>query len=298
MTQVNLSAQGFRLSVAPDFGANITGLDWIDEAGRAVSILRSCSDDQLVPHAPSPVGCFPMAPFANRIDGGIFAFGGRTHRLPVNRPDENVAIHGLSRFERFERISQTDSSLRLLHRCRHDVFSYDLVQAIKLDPSGVSVQLTILNRGDRMPFGLGLHPYFVREEAASLQFHASSLSQAEERHLPSRFISSHSGPPFAAGALLDGLEDFDGHYAGWEPRRVVLERPGAGIRVSLCATDAFSNLHVYVPPGGDAVCIEPVSHVPNVHNQAKLASFGDLVELNSGDALSGSMHVSVSQLRA
>jgi aldose 1-epimerase len=298
VTRVDLSAHGFRLSVAPDFGANITGMDWIDETGRWVSILRSCGEDQLVPHAPSPVGCFPMAPFANRIDGGNFAYGGRTHRLPVNRPDENVAIHGLSRFEPFERLSQTDSSLRLLHRCRRGVFSYDLVQTIQLDPSGVSVRLTILNRGDRMPFGLGLHPYFVREEAASLQFHASSLSQADERHLPSRFISSHLGPSFAAGARLEGLDDFDGHYAGWKPRRVALKRPGAGIRVSLSATEAFSNLHVYVPPGGDTVCIEPVSHVPNVHNQTKLASFGTLVELNSGDALSGSMHVSVSRLTA
>jgi aldose 1-epimerase len=296
MTRIVLSAHGFRLSVAPDFGANITGMDWIDEAGRVVPILRTCNDDQLVPHTPSPVGCFPMAPFANRIDGGIFSFGGRIHVLPVNRPDENVAIHGLSRFESFDLISHTDSTLSLLHRYRGDVFAYDLAQEFRLDPSGVSTQLTIINQGDRMPFGLGLHPYFVREETARLHFRASFLSQAEERHLPARFISSQSGPKFSAGALLDELDDFDGHYASWEPRCAVLDRPGAGIRVILSAAGAFSNLHVYVPPGGGFVCIEPVSHVPDVHNRTILAGFGDLVSLETGDVLSGSMHVSASQL--
>lgn len=296
MTQIVLSAHGYRLSVAPDFGANITGLDWTDRMGRVVPILRACNDDQLVPHTPSPVGCFPMAPFANRIDGGIFSLGGRIHVLPVNRPDENVAIHGLSRFEPFDLISLTDSTLRLIHRYRGDVFAYDLIQEFRVDPSGVSTQLTIINQGDRMPFGLGLHPYFVREEAARLHFHALSVSQAEERHLPARFIPCHAGPEFATGSPLDELDDFDAHYAGWEPRRAVLDRPGADIRVTLSAAGAFSNLHVYVPTGGGLVCIEPVSHVPDVHNRTMLTGFGDLVTLRTGDGLSGSMNISASQL--
>src|SRR4051812_20960832 len=102
MERIVLAAYGYQLSVAPKYGANIIGCDWTNRAGRSVPILRACEDDHLLPNMPSPVGCFPMAPFANRIDGGTFLFEGRVYALPINRPDENVAIHGLSRFAFFD----------------------------------------------------------------------------------------------------------------------------------------------------------------------------------------------------
>jgi aldose 1-epimerase len=296
MERIVLSAYGYQLSVSPKFGANIIGLDWTNRAGRLVHILRACEDDQLLPNMPSPVGCFPMAPFANRIDGGTFPFEGRIHVLPINRPDENVAIHGLSRFATFDVLSQTASTLSLMHRYRGDVFAYDLTQEFRIDPSGVSVQLTIINHGKRMPYGLGFHPYFMRDGAAQLQFCASAMSQAEERHLPARFIAPQSGPEFSAGAHLDGLDEFDAHYAGWDPRQAILHRPEAGIRVTLSAVGAFTNLHIYVPPGGSLVCIEPVSHVPDVYNRPMLAEYGKLTILRPGDTLNGSMHLSVLNL--
>jgi aldose 1-epimerase len=236
-----------------------------------------------------------MAPFANRIDGGVFTFADRVHVLPVNRPDENVAIHGLSRFEPFETLSQTDSTLVLLHRHRGDVFAYDLVQDVQIDPSGVAVRLTLVNRGRTMPFGIGLHPYFVRGEGARLQLSASARSVSDGRYLPIRFEAAGSGPEFVGGACLDGLEGYDAHYAGWQPRSAVLERPDAGIKVMITAAEAFSNVHVYIPPSGELICIEPVSHVPDIHNRTTLSEFGKLSVLEPHGVLRGSMVLSVSQ---
>jgi aldose 1-epimerase len=294
MERIVLSAYGYRLSVSPKFGASIMGLDWSGGRGRSVPILRACEDDHLLPNRPPPVGCFLMAPFANRIDGGAFSFDGRTYVLPINHPGENVAIHGLSRFASFDIVSQTASTLNLMHCYRGDVFAYDLFQECRVDRSGISVQLAIHNRGKRMPFGLGLHPYFIREQRTQLLFCASAMSQSEERHLPARFVPSRLGPDFSAGTQLDALDSFDAHYSGWDVRQATLHRPEIGIQVTLSAEGAFTNLHIYVPPGGELVCIEPVSHVPDVHNRQALAEHGNINILDPGGKLSGSMRLSVS----
>jgi aldose 1-epimerase len=76
----------------------------------------------------------------------------------------------------------------------------------------------------------------------------------------------------------------------------VLDRPEAGVAVTVSASGVLSNLHVYVPPEGGLVCIEPVSHVPDVHNRTALATFGDLNILEPKAVLSGSMHLNVSSL--
>jgi aldose 1-epimerase len=293
MARVVLSGHGYWIAVNPDYGANVTGMAWRGRSRATIAILRTCADEALLPGIASPVGCFPMAPFANRIDGGNFPFAGEVHALPINRPDENVAIHGLSRFESFETVSHTESTIALLHQYRGDVFAYDLLEEVQIDPSGVSITLTIVNTGEPMPFGIGLHPYFVREADARLRFGAEVMSQTRERYLPDHFVAARLGPGFSDGACLEGLKGFDAHYAEWRPQQAVLDRPEAGIAVTLRASGAFSNLHVYVPPEGGLVCIEPVSHVPDVHNRRALATFGDLKILEPGAALRGSLHLSV-----
>ena len=122
------------------------------------------------------------------------------------------------------------------------------------------------------------------------------MSQPEERHLPARFVPSRLGPGFSAGTQLDALDNFDAHYSGWDVRKAVLHRPKVGIQVALSAEGAFTNLHIYVPPEGDLICIEPVSHVPDVHNRPMLAEYGNIDILHPGDKLSGNMRISVSNI--
>src|SRR3546814_2985329 len=139
MPSVVLSAHGYRLAVNPRSGGSITGLAWRHPAGAETGILRACRDDQLVPGGSSPLGCFPMAPFANRIDGGVFRHDGTSYELPVDRPEEQVAIHGLSRFAPFSVELRTESRLRLVHHHRGDVFAYDLSQEFVLGPNGLDL---------------------------------------------------------------------------------------------------------------------------------------------------------------
>jgi aldose 1-epimerase len=139
-----------------------------------------------------------------------------------------------------------------------------------------------------MPFGIGLHPYFVRDEGARLKFRARVRFVSDSRNLPMRAIAAVDGPDFRQGVLLQDLPWFDSHYAQWEPRTAFLERPDAGLSVTISARGVFRNLHVFAPHASDFVCIEPVSHVPDVANRRPFASLGDLHFLSPGESLSGS----------
>ena len=179
---VTLAAHGYRLSVSPLHGASLTELTWQAKSGE-VSILRPCDASTLSIGEPSPVGCFVMAPFANRIDGGVFTYDGRRHTLAINRPEEDVAIHGLSRLAPFEIVDHTGDKAQLLHRHRGDVFAYDLLQTIRIGQRGVRIDLRVTNRdAERMPFGIGLHPYFVRDEGARLKFRARVRFVSDSRN--------------------------------------------------------------------------------------------------------------------
>jgi aldose 1-epimerase len=297
MSRITLAAHGYELAVNRDYGANLTALRWRHPDGRLIDILRSCDDTALIPGEPSPVGCFPMAPFANRIDGGRFSHAGRDYALPINRPQDRCAIHGFSRFAAFEIISQGEGAISLLHRHRGDIFAYDLVQDIVIDARGLAVRLAVTNRGAAMPFGVGLHPYFRLEAGARLRFKATLRSQSDDRYLPLLFVSAQTAPDLGGGIALSDVAGFDAHYSGWQPRLVALERPSAGLSIKVRGEEAFSNLHLYVGPDRDFVCIEPVSHVPDAHNRSDLAQHGKLAVLGQGEVLAGTMRISVSEMK-
>ena len=288
---ITLVGHGYRLSVSPLHGASLTELTWQATTGE-VSILRACDASTLSVGEPGPVSCFVMAPFANRIDGGVFTHEGCRHALPINRPEENVAIHGLSRLAPFEIVDHTDNSAKLLHRHRGDVFAYDLLQTLQIGTRGVHIGLRLTNRDTkRMPFGIGLHPFFVRDEGTRLTFRARVRFVSDNRNLPTRAIAAADGPDFRQGVLLRDLPWFDSHYTQWEPRTALLERPDAGLSVTISAWGAFRNLHVFTPYASDFICIEPVSHVPDVANRRQFSPLGDLYFLSPGESLSGTFAI-------
>jgi aldose 1-epimerase len=72
----------------------------LPEAGGALTRLTLAGRDLVVP-VPADAdpnrgfhGAFLMAPWTNRLDGGRIVVDGAEHRMPINRPDENTALHG------------------------------------------------------------------------------------------------------------------------------------------------------------------------------------------------------------
>lgn len=264
-----LEAGDYRLEVAPERGASILRAEW---RGRPI----------LVPPEGWPAmksGCFVMAPFANRIADGRFTWRGRDRQLPLNSPDEGMASHGFVR----------DHPWRV---AGEGVFVLDwggnwpfrIEQRIEVTPGGIAIGLSLHNTGDaEMPFGIGLHPWFFRPEGTRLVFASGGAHLRDERGLP--LPERRDYPEFTAG---DTPPYLDGCFTGWDGQARILW-PGAVLDMQ--ADGALRYLHVFNPAHRDAICVEPVSHLPDAVNRPTLPQMDVLAP---GEMLSGAMYLRVS----
>jgi len=67
--------------------------------------------------------------------------------------------------------------------------------------------------------------------------------------------------------------------------------PTTGYGVEIGASGAFYAVHVFAPKDRAVLCIEPVSHVPNVHNRPEWQSFAPLHTLKQDQTLRGEMMI-------
>ncbi len=287
----------YSLAMDVALGASVLSLDWTAADGQTHALLALSPTGGV----PFKAGCFVMAPFANRIADGLFPFEGRTIRFPINRPAENNAIHGLSRERKWKLTEKTASRLSTRDECRDAAsgYHYDLTQAIEIDAGGVSFMLSIANRGTkRLPFGLGYHPWFTRTPKATLAFNAETGFTRNERGLPETACPAAEICDFSVPVVLGSMPWLDAHFANWSPGTAVLDLPEMAVRIALSASGCFGNLQVFAPDDRAVICVEPVSHVPNVCNTPDFARFGDLTVLEPGESLSGSMRIAASRLES
>jgi aldose 1-epimerase len=117
-----------------------------------------------------------------------------------------------------------------------------------------------------MPFGFGLHPYFPRTPQCRLTAAVSGFWETDREVMPTRHI-----PPPAALDPTNGLalaeNVLDNAFTGWDGRAVI-DWPELRSRLMLTATAALGVLVVYIPPGEDYFCVEPVSNCTDAFNLA------------------------------
>lgn len=283
-----LKAHGFDLAVDAERGASLLYLRWQKADGRWIEILHSCPPAV----AAQTGGSFVMAPFANRLDRGAFVDGEGRVEIPLNRPDQDMAVHGSSRDRAWQVLEATGDALTLVDEF-HDPdirFDYRLEQRIGIEPAGVRLSLRLTNTAGRtLPYGLGFHPWFRKEEDTWLTFRAGTAFDRDDRGFPIDPTSGNDGAMFAAGVDVSRMPWFDGHFSEWASRTATVEWRAEQVRLTLSATGALTNLHVYVPDDRPVLCVEPVSHVPDVHNRRRLKVHGDVAWLATGEVLEGSM---------
>jgi aldose 1-epimerase len=290
---VSLSAGGFALELVPELGGSIASLSWDAPDGHSVSLLRPAQASDLASRNPSRLACFPLVPFANRIEGSRFAFAGREYRLAPNRPPDPMAIHGYG-FQAAWRVEGMDSrSIRLAHEHRppHGPFCYWAEQTIRLGPTDARIELAVTHEGEEpMPYGIGLHPWLPRPPDTQLQFSAEHVFIPDETLLPRAPEAVGADTGFATSRAVSEVVPLDACFAGWSRRAVVLW-PTTGYGVEISASGAFCAVHVFAPKDRAVLCIEPVSHVPNVHNRPEWQSFAPLHTLKQDHTLRGEMMI-------
>jgi aldose 1-epimerase len=280
---VALATPAWTATLLPAQGGAVATLAW---RGREVLAPLPAGADPNGAFA----GAFVMAPWANRLDGGRLPVLGTLHQAgPVNRPEEGTALHGLAR-EHPWRVVAAGAD----HATLEQVFDgaaapgdapplpwrWRATLALRLGPGDdAELAMSITNTADGpFPFGLGWHPFFRRPAGTRLRLNAETLFTRDARRLP---VGAEPSPGIdGAEEAYDGL---DTHFAGWDGMAEIL-RPDLHLRLE--ATGAWSlNLQVFAPSGGDVLCVEPVSHVPDAPNRPDLAGFGPMVLLAPGEAL-------------
>ncbi len=276
-----------------------TVLEIDPSAGGAVSALRH-RDLTILRPSPERIGpafdtrnysAFPMVPFVGRIHNGALNCNGVAIRLPANLPPEPHAIHGHGWRAAWKLISETEDTASLVYDHVADAWPWNYLarQDFTLAEKQMTVRLSIINKGTtNMPAGLGWHPYFPRENAIL------SLPAVQE------WVPDDATGANVPGALRNGLclatgmpveaLNLDTTFSVSEPA-ISMSWPTHTVR--MVSDPAFSHATIYVPPGADYFCAEPITHAPNAVNSAIPASETGLKWLAPGEKMTGSIILSV-----
>lgn len=124
-----------------------------------------------------------LFPFANRVKGGRYTYGGKTYQLHLNEIRRKNAIHGHIAFRCFdiEKLEEhKDLAIIKIKKAMHPEegfpFWYDLNITYKIyDKGSLEIEVKIVNTGnEKFPFTVGWHPYFKTEAIANSIINASS----------------------------------------------------------------------------------------------------------------------------
>lgn len=223
---------------------------------------------------PLETACFPLVPYANRIAEGRFTFEGADYALPPNHPAFPGPLHGLGWMKAWS-VTEHDATTAIL-KCTHSAdahwpWDWSAVERFELIDGALRITLELTNLSQQsMPAGLGLHPYFPHAPHDELQFDAAGLWQNDEAFIPARQLPAEALGDFAAGAVPSPASLIDNCYFGWQGTARWGETTTVRSRQA-------PFLHVFVPPGQDFVCLEPMTQMPAALNQPDFAAAGGIV---------------------
>ncbi|MBU8536496.1 aldose epimerase family protein [Falsiroseomonas tokyonensis] len=272
---IRIASGDWDATILVSHGAALGALSW-----RGVPVVEP------VPDGENPNrglhSAFLMAPWTNRLADGRISVGGHDYTMPINRLLEGHALHGFVRDRAWAVESQAPERAVMSCVVDHAPFRCAARLEVALAPEGLTLELELTNTGDaETPMGIGWHPFFTRPPGTRLRFAASTVFGRDARNLaiaPRPCAGLNGGEEVLAG--------LDTHFTGWDGT-AVMTRPG-GPDLALTATgDWARNLQVYAPRGVPVLCVEPVSHVPDVVNRPQLAAHGPMHLLAPGAALRG-----------
>ncbi len=239
---------------------------------------------------PLQAACFPLLPYANRIDHGRFAFQGRTVQMAPTPRFEPHGLHGAGWLAPWDLAFDGDVAVMTYEYAAGDwPWSFRGEQRFDLTPEGLTVTLSLTNTDTTaMPAGLGLHPYFVRRPGIGLSFNSTGVWLADETQLPVKHAAPDALFDWRDGPQVDDAPFVDNAYSGWDGVATVSD-PLATIRLSASAN--ATGVHVFAPRGEDFFCVEPVTHRPNAIN-APAAEATGVLALAPGDTAVVSMTLS------
>ncbi len=290
---IELCSGRWRLVVDPDTGGAIAALTW-----GGVEVLRPVADVRLAAQGGRAVAGYPLIPYANRIAGGAFAFGGERFQLEGNFGDHPHTIHGNAWMHPW-RVLESGAHIALAFDHAPDAasvrefpFAYHAEQHFSLVEAGLTIGLSVENRDTRpWPAGLGLHPYVARTPRTVLRFEADTLWTTDAAGLPQQQRAVEGETEFDRGLALTGSL-IDNCFAGWGGTALVTW-PEHGFALRLEAGPPLDHVQLYTPAGRDFFGLEPVSNMPDAINRLDDTAGQGLQILAPGQMLCATIRLSI-----
>jgi aldose 1-epimerase len=260
MTLLSLRTGRLAVELAPDAGGSIKRFT-VDGS----DVLRPMTEADVASGKGNNAAAYPLVPFSNRIRGGELVFEGETFHLANNWPGVNHPMHGdgWAHAWQVERSGVGSAEVAYRHERAGEQggwpFRYRAQQSYRLDDDRLTVRMALENLEDRpVPAGLGLHPFFVRDKETELACRCRAMWTADAEVLPIERIAVPPQWDFATSRKVDG-HALDNCFDGWDGHATITW-PNRRVRLTLEASQPFRHLVIYVPPGRDVFCVEPVSH--------------------------------------
>jgi aldose 1-epimerase len=251
----------------------------------------------------------PLIPWPNRLHGGRYTWGGREHVVPLDEPEQDNALHGVTRWRSWQPCDVTDSAVTMALVLRPSPaysFPLDLAVRYALADDGLTVTTTATNLGaDTAPYGQGAHPYVTvgtdRIDDAVLHLPADTWLPTDEDQIPTGRAPVEGTPydfrtPRALGvtavdhAFTDLQRDADGRA------ELVLAAPDGSRQVTVWVDESYPYLEVFT---GDTLPdeqrrrhglgVEPMTCPPDAFRTGE-----DLVRLQPGASVSASWGIRAS----
>ncbi|GAP58324.1 uncharacterized protein YihR [Arthrobacter sp. Hiyo1] len=171
-----------------------------------VQLTESYGDAQLPPGATG----ITLAPWANRIEDGIWYLDGKKQQLDITEVSRNNASHGLLRNSSYALVAEDEFSVTLEavifpqhgypFLARHQVhYEIDAGLALRVSQSFIN------DSAAPAPFVLGAHPYLrvgdVPPEEMVLTVHAGTRLVADERLIPRSSVPVDGDFDFGAAGV-------------------------------------------------------------------------------------------------
>lgn len=289
---IAIADQDWRVDICPEIGGAIVTATW-----RGRSILHDRSAEALETLNVRRMGCYPLAPYSNRIGHACFEWDGTAQMLRPNFPGEPHAIHGFAwqRAWEVESATGTTVALTLQHSPDSDwPYACSIRQTLSLLDEKLALTLDITNEHSApVPAGLGWHPFFPMSAATRLQTQWERMLDMDTDHLPYQDIPVPPRFDFAQGRSMSDIE-VDHCFAGWSGHAAI-QQDDHVVHLQSAGTPAAVLMRQH---GQGFFALEPVSHANNALQFAPSRALGPMRALAAGQTMRIAMQLSVQTLQS
>ena len=297
MKMLALRSGDLCLDVAPDVGGSIAGFYIAQKNGR-FDLMRPAAPNGTTKPAALSMSMFPMVPFANCIRDNTFALDGKNYSVTPNIEGNRLNFHGSGWLHPWIVQEHCPNHAVLTLECSDGPYSFTATQEFHLSDKALKVATSLTNNAsNRMPFGMGQHPWFPRHGEVRVRFQSGSYLTCDE---DGQTIHKENSE-----------QDFD--FSQWrEPQRVYQNRcyqdwaglaeiywPGAAVHLAISGGTVFKYLMFHVPASDpETFCLEPQTNTPCGFDTLDQFEIGPgIYLLKTDETLSGKIEFSISSFR-